>query len=71
MSVDGQSWDRIQPETLGGRTQTGFRAMIASAHGLVVGSYDQTRTIRQQLLLNDKADLLGDTAEGFEVSVLR
>lgn len=71
MTVDGLSWERIRPETLGGRTQTGFRAMVSTSAGLVVGSYDQTRTIRQQLLLNDKADLIGDPAEGFEVSILR
>jgi hypothetical protein len=71
MTIDGLSWERIQPETLGGRTQTGFRALAPTSAGLVVGSYDQTRTIRQQLLLNDKADLIGESDEGFEVSVLR
>ena len=71
MTVDGLSWERIQPGTLGGRTQTGFRALVSTSAGLVVGSYDQTRTIRQQLLLNDKSDLIGEPAEGFEVSVLR
>lgn len=71
MTIDGQSWERIQPGILGGRTQTGFRALLATGQGLVVGSYDQTRTIRQQLMLNDKAELLDEVAEGFEVSVLR
>lgn len=71
MSVDGLFWERVRAEDLAGPTQTGFRAMVSTSQGLVVGSYDQTRTIRQQLLLNDKADLIGALAEGFEVSVLR